>query len=162
MERILKISGAYDGRSHPKNYGIGSMQIYFAVKGERGGVSCNFATSWYMPQNQASTFAMLTKGYPFNPYEELMQPKGTDVSFHSKVPTYENEEFPQQPIEDCPLTDGPCYCDGSALWAQEEWLPVFLAEGSEGIFKRLEQLYLHEFEEEPRPDMTPVPRTFGE
>lgn len=157
MERIIRIQGAYDGRDHPKNYGIGGMKIWLAVKGEKGGVSCTFGTSWYLPQNQSASFVMLS-GPPFDLCQELMQPKGWDISYHSKEQNYEWAT----PVKDCELTDGDCWCDGSSLQAQEVWLPVFLHEGSEGIFKRLEQYYLHHFEGAEYPDMTPIARTFGD
>lgn len=160
LERIIRISGAYNGTAHPRNYGISSMGIWMAVKGPKGGISCAFSTSWYLPQNQAASFSMFAGGYPFDPLVELMAPKGTDISYHSKVPTWESADFEQTPLADCVLTDGPCYCDGSSLDAQERWQPVFLHEGSDGIFERLEQYYLHQFEGAPFPDMTPKPRTF--
>lgn len=155
MERVLKISGAYDGTTHPYNYGGGSMQLWFYVKGEKGGVSCSFSTSWFLPQNQERSLAMYTKGYPFNPCEELMQPKGTDVSYHSKTKLKDY----LSPSPNCEVTDGDCYADGSSLYARE-WVLVFLHEGSEGIFKRLEQYYATVFEDGQSPDLTPVPRTF--
>ena len=156
MERVIKISGAYDGTSHPRNYGIGSMQIWMYVKGPKGGVSCNFATSWLLPQNQQSSFKMYTKGYPFDPLQELMQPKGTDISYHSKKKQHEW----QSATDGCEITGGKCYCDGSSLSAQEDWLPIFLNEGSEGVFKKLEEYYETCFNNAPYPDMTPQPRTF--
>lgn len=157
MERILRISGAYDGRDHPRNYGIGAMSIWLAVKGNKGGVSCKFGTSWYLPQNQPSSLGMLSQ-HPFNPCEELMQPKGWDISYHSKEQNYDWVT----PTKDCELTDGDCWCDGSSLQAQKQWLPVFLHEGSEGIFKRLEQFYESHFNGADRPNMTPIPHSFGE
>jgi len=57
------------------------------------------------------------------------------------------------------VNDGHCYCDGSSLWARE-WLPVFLHEGSAGIFRRLEQYYEQTFNNGPPVDLTPTPRAF--
>jgi len=158
LERVIKISGAYDGTSHPRNYGIGSMQIWMYVKGPKGGVSCNFATSWYLPQNQQRCYEMVSKGYPFDVLEEVMQPKGTDISYHSKERVYDWAT----PIQNCEITDGECHCDGSSLQAQEHWQPIFLHEGSEGVFKRLEQYYCNHFEDGSEVNLVPTPRTFPE
>lgn len=156
MERKFNISGAYDGTSHPRNYGIGAMQIYFSIKGDKGGVSCMFGTSWYLPQNQLTMYEMYTKGYPFDPLHELMQPKGHDISFHSKERLYDFDDG----RPDCDLTDGHCYSDGSSLNAQDFWLPIFLHEGSEGIYSRLEQEYEYRFNGGEPPDLTPKPKEF--
>jgi len=154
LERISRISGAYDLTSHPRNYGISPMRMYFAVKGPKGGVSVTLSTSWYLPQNQARSFDMYTKGYPFNPLEELMQPKWWDVSQHHKEPMYED----QTGHADCELVDGLCFSDGTSLWGQEAWLPGFLHGGSEWLFARLEDYYRNVFEDGPEVDLTPVPR----
>lgn len=152
--RNLSISGAYDGRDHPRNYGIGAMKLYFSVKGPKGGTSCMFGTSWYLSQNQQISYEMLTE-YPLEPLKELMQPKPWDVSYHTSEPQFEGHSG----RDDCELVEGTCYSDGSALWG-DKWLPVLLHEGSEGIFKRLEAYYEERFNNGPVVDLTPVPRKF--
>lgn len=111
LERVFNIYGAFDGTSHPRNYGINAMRLFFAVRGPHGGVSATFSTSWYLPQNQQQSFDLFAKGYPFNVCEELMQPKWWDISVHSKVQQYEHQFH----TKECSLTDGDCYGDGSSL-----------------------------------------------
>lgn len=156
LERIFKIFGAYDGRTHPRNYGISPMRMWVAVKGPAGGISASLSTSWYLPQNQESSFQLYTRGYPFDHREELMQPKWTDISEHYKVPSYKE----QSKTTDCQLTDGDCYCDGTSLWGQEAWLLGFLHGGSDWLFTKLEEHYRHVFEDGPAVDLTPVPHNF--
>lgn len=157
MERIFRVTPAYDLRSASDgiNYGIGSMGLYFAVKGPLGGVSAKLSTSWYLPAQQQTSLDLYTKGYPFDPCEELMQPRWWDISIHAKRPQYDT----QYSIPDCELTDGECYCDGSALWGREAWLPGFLHGGSDWLFARLEDYYREQFEGGPPVDLTPVPVT---
>lgn len=161
LKQVCKIIGAYDGTNHPRNFGIGSMSIFFYVSGPHGGVSCTFSTNWYLPENQEYSWQAYSKGYPFDPLEEFMAPKGTDISVHRKYADADEVEWLCR-TEECEITGGICYADGSILWAKECWQPVFLHEGSAGIFKRLEQYYNHIFHEGPEPDLTPVPRTFSE
>lgn len=156
LKHHFRISGAYDGRSHPRNYGIGSMGLYFAVSGPKGGVSVYLSTSWYLPQNQQASFDMFTKGYPFDPLKELMQPKWWDVSQHHREPAYASQHMQAN----CDLLDGPCYCDGTSLWGENRWLPGFLHGGSDWLFARLEDYYREVFEGGPPVDLTPVPKTF--
>lgn len=156
LERKFNLSGAYDERDPPRNYGIGSMRMEFAVVGPKGAVSVQLSTSWYLPQVQQSTLDMYTKGYPFDACEELMQPKWWDVGYHAKEPQYEG----QSEREDCHLLDCPCYYDGTSLWGQEAWLPGFLHGGSDWLWERLEEYYYHRYEDGPAPNLTPVPRTF--
>lgn len=158
LKRHFKIGGAYDGRSHPRNYGIGAMTLYFAVSGPKGGVSVYLSTSWYLPQNQQTSLDLFTKGYPFDPREELMQPKWWDVSQHHKEPQYEGQML----VKECDLTGGDCYADGTSLLGKEAWLPGFLHGGSDWLFDRLEDYYREVFEGGPSVDLTPVPKTFPE
>lgn len=47
---------------------------------------------------------------------------------------------------DCEWLGAPCYCDGSALRA-EEWMDILLREGSDKIWEMLEEEYKVRFEE---------------
>lgn len=156
LERIFRIRGAYDLRPtapHHKDYGIHNMELHFSVKGPKGGVSCRMNTSWYQKQNQQGSFEMVSKGYPFDPLIELMQPRLVMLDYHAKKPQHDW----QSPISGCELTDGPCYCDGSALWFGEAWMEGFLSGGTDWLWPRLEQLYYHWLEDGPTPDLTPDP-----
>ena len=41
----------------------------------------------------------------------------------------------------CELLDGPCWHDGTSLWASEYWIPLYEREGEEAVWRRLEQEY---------------------
>lgn len=43
--------------------------------------------------------------------------------------------------EHCPFNDGPCWHDGTSLWASEYWIPNILPGGSDAIFSKLEFEY---------------------
>lgn len=156
LERIVNFHGAWDlTRPEPsRNYGIHSMEIRFAVKGQKGAVTMNVTTKWYLPQNISTAYRMYTKGYPFDGPKELMLPDITDIGYHSKQPQYSNQE----PIGNCTLTDGPCYYDGTSLWGNEAWRLGFLHGGTDWLWPKLEDLYRHHFEGGPEVDLTPVPR----
>lgn len=154
MERIFRLIGAYDLTSHPRNYGISGMRMYFGVKGSLGGVSCSMHTAWYLPQNQDSSFEMYRK-YPFDPCESLMQPSLVSLDHHGHKPSYDG----QTPSQNCELTGGECYGDGTSLWFGEAWMLGFLHGGSDWLWPRLEELYEHWLADGPAPNLTPMPRT---
>lgn len=156
LERKFSISGAYNDPSG--RYGCSSMKMEFAVIGPKGAVSVLLFTAWFLPENQQKFLDLYTKGYPFDPCQELMAPKWWDVGHHSNEPMsdYEKEHGPTR--ECCHLTGKPCYYDGTSLWGQEAWLPGFLHGGTEWLWPRLEELYSYRFENGPEPNLTPVPR----
>lgn len=59
---------------------------------------------------------------------------------YRKAPEYMDERKPSQEI--CHLNHGPCWHDGTSLWAREYWIPYILPQGDEAIWQRLEQAYL--------------------
>lgn len=154
LERIFRITPAYDLTSHPRNYGISSMRMFFAVKGPLGGVSCSMHTSWYLPHNQASSYEMFSE-YPFDPLKQMMQPHLVSLDMHSHTPQYED----QYAAEDCEVTGGKCYGDGTSLWFGEAWMEGFLHGGTEWLWPRLEELYEYWLADGPAPNLTPTPVT---
>lgn len=154
LVRRVDFIGAYDlTRPEPtQNYGIHNMEISFAVSGAKGAITITMSTHWYLPQNQQSSFNMLSK-YPFDPLE-LMMPNITDVGYHARAPQYEN----QYKKDNCELLDGPCYYDGTSLWGNEAWRLGFLHGGTEWLWTRMEQEYEHRFHDGPMSDLTPIPR----
>lgn len=150
--RETKFIGAYDWRGK-SNYGIHGMDLFFSVKGPKGAIGITIFTNWMLPAQQASTQAMYSKGYLWEP-GMLCRPRFTDISYHAKEPQYDG----QPSHDDCHLTDGPCYCDGSSLWGDECWREGFLHGGSDWLFSRMEDEYRHRFENGPPVDLTPIPR----
>lgn len=153
--RKVDFVGAYDlTRPDPKeNYGIHNMTLIFALCGAKGAVSMTISTGWYLPAQQLSHVEMMTKGYPWDP-AELARPNITDIGTHSKAPLYED----QYQRDHCEYCGGPAYCDGTSLWGNEAWRDGFLHGGTEWLWPRLEEYYLHQFYDGPQPDLTPIPR----
>lgn len=138
FERIVKISGAYDKR-HPdpsKNYGICGCIIWFILKGPKGAVHFQIGTDWHLPEVQRELMNRF-------PRDGLVQPRGWDVGYHSPKPMYEG----QSSLGSCDILGCECYYDGSSLLA-DEWVPDFIAGGTDWLWPRLEQEYKERFEGE--------------
>lgn len=132
FERIVEVSGAFDKRSpDPKtNYGIGGMRMRFILKGPLGAVQFVVCAPIHLEYVSDELFS---RGGTYNPFKAI----GADIGYHAKVPQYEG----QQAMEDnCPYTGGPCYYDGSGLQAAE-FMPTFLAKGSDAVWPMLEERY---------------------
>lgn len=139
--RIVTVSPAYDKRStdKSKDYGIGSCRITFVLKGAKGAVQFMIGTNWYVPTARehllrfAHTQSDCLK----------MAPEGWDVGYHSLVPMYQGQE----PMgRDCELVEGgKCFYDGSGLRA-DEWVPLFVAGGTDWLWPKLEEEYRAFFE----------------
>lgn len=119
--REMHIAPAYDKR-HPdpkKNYGIHSAHIYFSVKNEENeGLTFSVATGWMLPGISDS---------------ERM---AFGVDIHRKIPPY-SDSYCQK---NCQITGGDCYSDGSGILG-DDFLKTLIAEGSEGLFKRMEEQF---------------------
>lgn len=137
FERVVHVSPAYDERD--EGYGIGACRIAFILKGERGAVQFMIGTDWYLPhvQKEPSTRRL----------SQHVKPDGWDVGYHSRVPMHDD-----QPSMECDLTpEGRCFYDGSGLMA-DEWIPEFLAGGTEWLWPRLERQYRDMFEDSSDPE----------
>jgi len=72
-----------------------------------------------------------------------MKPTGADIGYHSPKPMYEDHD-----AYNCDMFEsGECYYDGSGLQA-EDFMPTFLAGGSEAVWTMLESKYNQIFGEE--------------
>ena len=72
----------------------------------------------------------------------LNKAMGADVGTHTPHPQHEGHSMA---VQDCEWLDNrPCYCDGSALLAQE-WFEILRKEGSDKIWELLEERYVEEF-----------------
>ena len=155
--REIQFIGAYalrgDGKAK-RNFGIHGMDLIFSVKGPLGAITATIYTKWFLPQQWESTYALYSKGYPFNPAEEFCAPDFIDIGYHAKEAQYES----QTSQDDCKLTDGVCFYDGSSLWGNEAWREGFLHGGSDWLFQKMEDEYRNRFEGGPQVDLTPTPR----
>lgn len=133
---------AYDKRnSDPsKNYGIGSVNIVFLIKGSKGAVQFAMYTDWYLPHIQKEgEHRILEKFYGLRPF-------GTDVGYHSIVPLHEGQEPMCGPGKCKHVPEGEsCYYDGSSVRAQEWVRDILLPKGSEGVWEALEEEYIRLF-----------------
>ena len=68
---------------------------------------------------------------------EYRLPYASDLGWHARAPQYDG----QSAIDDCRFLNGEaCYYDGSSLQAGE-LMGIFVVEGEEGLWPKLEQLY---------------------
>lgn len=141
FEKIVTVSPAFDKR-HPnpsKNYGIGSCQITFILKGPKGAVQFMIGTDWYLPEVQREQRDF---NYNHDVRFDRIQPQGWDVGYHAYEPQFEGQD--SMP---CELLGGQCYYDGSTLLA-DEMVPKFIAGGTAWLWPELENIYRTRFEPE--------------
>lgn len=146
LQRIVKFRPAFDKRDPDpsKNYGIGCVECFMILKGEKGAVHFIFMTGMFLPETMEeyikdgrARYEMLSEHHPY----WFNKPMGVDVGYHSYTPGFEGHQARQN----CDWLDGkPCYGDGSALRA-EEWFNIFLREGGDKIWEMLEEDYRERF-----------------
>lgn len=117
-----------------KNYGVGSLVCWMILSGEEGAVQFCFSTGTYLPETYD-----YWESRGVNYRNESM---GFDVGYHSPNPIFEEQSISEEKCEH--LKGKPCYYDGSAL-KSSEWMEIFLREGSDEIWKLLEEYYKNIF-----------------
>lgn len=134
--RKIVFRPAFDKRDpNPrKNYGIHGMEMCFQLIGDAGGITFTIYTNWHLPHVQAELDAKNPSGSKFPYLSHTPTPAGVDG--HWKTPAYEG----QSEIDDCKITGGKCYCDGSGLLA-EDVFRLLVTEGEEAVWKFLETKY---------------------
>lgn len=145
LERITKFSPAFDKRHKDpsKNYGIGAMRCFMVLKGKENAVHFIFSTGIYLPETVEEYYrdGRDLFHYTFTGNEgKQSYYMGHDVGYHSLVPLHDYQlEYGSR--ANCDWLDGQsCYGDGSALRA-DEWMDVFVREGSDKIWEMLEVEY---------------------
>lgn len=140
LTREITISPGYDLRNKgPEKYGIVGCNITFYIHGPKGSIQCQIMTDWYpsTARNSPPTKSQQNK------------PWITDIVYHSKTPMYEG----QTTISNCfILGENACYYDGTSL--NSPWEEGLVNAGSKWLWEKLEQLYLHQFEDGKYPDLT--------
>lgn len=132
FEKVVIFEPAYDKRNPDpaKNYGLHGVNLRFVLKGEKGAVHFCVFTNWHLPE-VTEEFKNKPRGYTW------WEPKPSDISYHSK--TRLNEWDYEH--ENCTWLDGKtCYTDGSSLYAEKPF-ETLIREGSEGLWKFLEDYY---------------------
>lgn len=158
MEKITTITPAWDKRdpNPEKNYGIHCCDLRMVLKGELGAVQFVLMTGWFT-QNIREEYKSR------NSNVMSLYPLPADVGYHSPVPRYEGqtrigevsfdvdsmsetEKVPEKDLPICEYLGKPCYYDGSGL-AAEEVFNILTADGSDGVWKYLENYYIKVFGE---------------
>lgn len=142
FEKRIEFKPAFDKRHDDpkKNYGIHGVDLAFYLLGEKGAIQFIVYTSWHLPHVQDELDSKpIDSRFPFLSHK----PMAADLGYHSHKPMYEGQEHI---MEDCPLLGwGKCYYDGSGLNA-EKVFKVLTEEGSDGVWKYLENYYNETFE----------------
>jgi hypothetical protein len=145
MEKIVKFYPAFDRRKDPKgNYGIHGVDMRMILKGDKGAVQFVLYTNWHLPHVQEE-LNIKAIGQDSIYISAILNPMPADLGYHSPVPIYEGQSVAS---ESCEYLDGkPCYYDGSGLNAERIY-EVLLKEGSDGVWRDLEDYYNIIFESE--------------
>lgn len=135
MKRRIYFRPAFD-KQHlvpAKNYGIHGMELVFELTTENDeGITFTISTNWQLPHVQQEIDSK-----PLNNMSPYLfhkpQPFGLDG--HWKTPQYEG----QQPIQNCLITKGDCYCDGTAI--TDDLFALLVSEGEEAVWKVMEERF---------------------
>lgn len=136
FERITEILPAWDKRNNdPKlDYGIHCCDLRMVLKGPKGAVQFVMATGWHLPTVKETVPADIYK---------TIYPLAMDIGYHSPKPMYEGQD---RMSSECPYLGGDCYYDGSGVEADRVMNDILIAEGSEAVWKYLEEYYARQFE----------------
>jgi hypothetical protein len=137
FEQIVVFTPAYDKRTNnPKtNAGIGSVEIYFVLKGPKGAVHFSVMTNWFLPHNIEENRKLLT-----DLRELLGKPMGISIGYHSPKPMREGQQ-----ARKCSWLCEQGYCDSTSLTA-DEWVNKYLLPGgSDEVWKQLRKEYDRNF-----------------
>lgn len=143
--RELLIYPGFDKRNPEpsKNYGIHGCEVVFYIHSPRRSKTVQFKayTDW-LPLNVQEEEHNKSGSYNPTATHVGVQPMGADLGYHSPKPMYKG-----QTRMDCDLSKrGYCYYDGSSLNA-DRVRDVMLKEGSEGVWRELEEYYNEIFKE---------------
>ena len=139
FERIVTMHPAFDKRSADpgKNFGIHGVELRMVLKGPLGATQFLLYTNWHLPHvRDELEQRLLSEPASAVALRCHARPTPADLGYHWSTPRYADQE-----ARDCDLlAGGKCYYDGSGLSAE----PVFerlLREGSDGVWKELEDFY---------------------
>lgn len=126
MKREITFRPAFDRRHEDpkKNYGIHGVDMLWILEGKLGAVQFLVYTGWQLPHIKDS------------------EPMAADLGYHSPKPRYEGHT----PMSgECKhVKGGKCYYDGSGLNA-DRVLEILRREGSDGVWRELEEYYTETF-----------------
>lgn len=149
LVREFVIYPGYDKRSDDpkKDYGIHGCEIAFYVHSPRKTKTVQFKcyTDWLPLHVQKERMGKDVTGMFPDVCQNVIgeQPSGVDLGYHSPKPMYKG-----QGRMECNLSKrGYCYYDGSSLNA-DRLRDVMLDEGSDGVWRELEDYYYETFGEQ--------------
>jgi hypothetical protein len=139
FERIIKTRPPFDKRNKDpsKDYGIGSLNLWFILKKGEKAVQVLLSTNSYLNSTireyKTSHPDFLTGEYSKGDYEGW---SCYDVGYHSNTPMYKG-----QTKYDCDLLKkGTCYYDGSSLTGKDdEIVKNYMLHGDEWVWGYLEK-----------------------
>lgn len=148
----LTIMPGYDKRSDEprKNYGVhGCTILFYVINPQRTRAVQFMAYTDWLPQHvqKESMGRDVERHDGKRMFPEVcqvvtgVQPMGADRGYHSATKRYSD----QKPMKCDILKGGQCYYDGSGL-AAEEVRDVMLEEGSDGVWRVLEEYYHQVFD----------------
>lgn len=104
-------------------HGIGSVRIWFVLKGPKGAVQLVISTDMYPKEANANKI-------------HHSHSWGVDLGYHAYKPQHEGQEIYVK--SNCEFLAGkPCYYDGSVMNAERPY-EIFVKEGLEALWKFLE------------------------
>jgi hypothetical protein len=123
-----------------EGYGVGGVELYFSVVGEKGAVCVNMMTGWMLSQTHA-----WWKSRGITPRPQSVE--GGCVSIHSVAPT-------ERGAVDCDLLGGKCYDGGTYYNYATEFAELLVRKGDDAVFDKLEEEYRERFSEDTQPPAT--------
>jgi hypothetical protein len=139
---------AFDRRSDDprKDFGIHCAEMRMKLHGNRGVVEFILFTNWQLPHITEKFENKIIEEAKRGSFDEaktmfrcFFRPNGAELVYHSPVPLYEG----QMKIS-CDYFHGGCYFGGSCL-AAEPLLDLLVAEGSDAVWKKIEEYYVETF-----------------
>lgn len=149
FEKIIEIMPAFDKRA--EGYGIGSSSLRMILRDTETKQAVQFAMylGWYLPGSLPESSPLTRKvhrGFR-SVAAESSDPMPFDLGYHAIAPRYEGQMLMD---ENCEVTGGVCYYDGSSLNAYDAW-QILVADGHEGLWRFLEDYYRETFAPTPEP-----------
>lgn len=111
-----------------KDYGVHNVELVMVLKHPPTKTAVQFVlfTGWHWLDLDEHGF-----------HRTVRNPCPADLSYHSPKPLYDEQSRAE---DDCVLTGGDCYHDGSGLGAYGVY-KILLREGSDGVWKHLREYW---------------------